>query len=426
MNHKVLLADDSLTIQKVIKITLANQPYDITDCSSEEELFKKLPQIKPEIVFLDFNLSENLTGYELSSKIKSICPSTEVLMLLGTFDSVDDSAMEKCGASDKIVKPFDSNKFIAICKRLVEEGEEESPEEDMEIETETDSSEESPEDQWQMNHSTSQMVSEPKYEESKTSEFPLNALNKEMSEWGMSIPGVINDSTPSEKQIDLPPVIGEVKSLDKKRQSKFETKFPVSDDLDYPTIEEMQNSAEKEEAPAQSSKLISIEAFTEETVEEMEIQGSYVADEADISSIEAQIRDEVEKDLWKADEFEELKNELSTKIEEISGDEFRPNAAHFDESLFKPLNDEESLQFTEQSGPKADEEEKAPTSAQINLDSMRQEIEIMVKKYVKEYMDEMFKKNVEKISWEVIPDLAENLIRQELSKISSKIMDDQN
>lgn len=50
----------------------------------------------------------------------------------------------------------------------------------------------------------------------------------------------------------------------------------------------------------------------------------------------------------------------------------------------------------------------------------------MVKKYVKEYMDEMFKKNVEKISWEVIPDLAENLIRQELSKISSKIMDDQN
>lgn len=426
MNHKVLLADDSLTIQKVIKITLANQPYDITDCSSEEELFKKLPQIKPEIVFLDFNLSENLTGYELSSKIKSICPSTEVLMLLGTFDSVDDSAMEKCGASDKIVKPFDSNKFIAICKRLVEEGEEESPEEDMEIETETDSSEESPEDQWQMNHSTSQMVSEPKYEESKTSEFPLNALNKEMSEWGMSIPGVINDSTPSEKQIDLPPVIGEVKSLDKKRQSKFETKFPVSDDLDYPTIEEMQNSAEKEEAPAQSSKLISIEAFTEETVEEMEIQGSYVADEADISSIEAQIRDEVEKDLWKADEFEELKNELSTKIEEISGDEFRPNAAHFDESLFKPLNDEESLQFTEQSGRKADEEEKAPTSAQINLDSMRQEIEIMVKKYVKEYMDEMFKKNVEKISWEVIPDLAENLIRQELSKISSKIMDDQN
>lgn len=422
MNHKVLLADDSLTIQKVIKITLANQPYDITDCSSEEELFKKLPQLKPEIVFLDFNLSENLTGYELSSKIRSICPTAKVLMLLGTFDSVDDNAMEKCGASDKIVKPFDSNKFIAICKRLVEEGgeaQEDSSDDEMEIETEFDSSEENenPEDQWQMNHSTSQTVNEPKFEESKTTEFPLNALTKEMSDWGMSIPGVINDSTPSEKVIDLPPVIGEVKSLDQKRQAKFETKFPVNDDLDYPTIEEMQSSSQKEEAPAPSSKLVSVETFNDE-VEEMEIQGSYVADEADISSIEAQIRDEVEKDLWKADEFEELKHELSTKIEEISGDEFRPNSAHFDESLFKPLDEEDSLQFTEQSA--------APASSEVNLDSMRQEIEVMVKKYVKEYMDEMFKQNVEKISWEVIPDLAENLIRQELGKISSKIMDDQN
>lgn len=432
MNHKVLLADDSLTIQKVIKITLANQPYDITDCSSEEELFKKLPQIKPEIVFLDFNLSENLTGYDLSSKIKSICPSAKVLMLLGTFDSVDDNAMEKCGASDKIVKPFDSNKFIAICKRLVEEGDgaqEESSDEEMEIETEDDfsSDEENPEDQWQMNHSTAQTVNEPKIEESKTTEFPLNALNKEMSDWGMSIPGVINDSTPGEKQIDLPPVIGEVKSLDQKRQAKFETKFPVSDDLDYPTIEEMQNSSESEESTDQTSKLISIDTFSEETVEEMEIQGSYVADEADISSIEAQIRDEVEKDLWKADEFEDLKNELSTKIEEISGDEFRPNAAHFDESLFKPMGDEETLEFTEQSQPEEEEKEaSARASAEVNLDSLRQEIEVMVKKYVKEYMDEMFKKNVEKISWEVIPDLAENLIRQELGKISHKIMDDQN
>jgi hypothetical protein len=49
-------------------------------------------------------------------------------------------------------------------------------------------------------------------------------------------------------------------------------------------------------------------------------------------------------------------------------------------------------------------------------------MEDLVKKYVKEYMDDMFKKNVEKVSWEVIPDLAENLIRQELSKISDKII----
>jgi PleD family two-component response regulator len=114
MNHKALLADDSLTIQKVIKITLANQPFDIVDCSSEDQLFAQLSVVQPKIVFLDFNLSEKFTGYELTAKIKEIVPSTKVLLLLGTFDTVDDAAMEKCGASDKVVKPFDSNKFISI------------------------------------------------------------------------------------------------------------------------------------------------------------------------------------------------------------------------------------------------------------------------------------------------------------------------
>jgi hypothetical protein len=48
----------------------------------------------------------------------------------------------------------------------------------------------------------------------------------------------------------------------------------------------------------------------------------------------------------------------------------------------------------------------------------------MIKKHVKEYMDQMFQAKVEKISWEVIPDLAENLIKKEISKISNKILNE--
>jgi hypothetical protein len=54
------------------------------------------------------------------------------------------------------------------------------------------------------------------------------------------------------------------------------------------------------------------------------------------------------------------------------------------------------------------------------------EIGAMIKKHVKEYMDELFKQKVEKIAWEVIPDLAENLIRQEMAKISNRILNDSN
>jgi hypothetical protein len=78
----------------------------------------------------------------------------------------------------------------------------------------------------------------------------------------------------------------------------------------------------------------------------------------------------------------------------------------------------------EDTSPKV--ETSLTTEKMVNLDEIRREIDDLVKKHVKNYMDQLFLQQTEKIAWEVIPDLAENLIRQEISKISSKIMNDQN
>lgn len=440
MNHKVLLADDSLTIQKVIKITLANQPYDITDCATEDELFHQLPIMQPKLVFLDFNLSEKFTGYELTAKIKSLLPSTKVLLLLGTFDTVDDAAMEKCGASDKIVKPFDSNKFIAICKQLIETfASEDIPYPEAKAQAKP-VIEESPEDQWTVSHTTEQKL--PEIEKPLDQSFPSiqNPLAKEMSDWGMSIPNVINDQSAHDKMIDLPPVIGEVKSLDEHRAQKAEptpdysTKFPQTEDLDYPDMSDFSAGIQTPEpakpAAEPKSKLVSLESLNSKPFE-MELEGNYVPDESDVSSIEAQIRDEVEDNLWQADEFEDLKREVAAKIEEAKTN-FQPSRNDFDESLFKPLDEKETIDWVNSNDLfKSEAFTPASTSvaaSQVNMAEMKQEMEDLVKKYVKEYvkeyMDEMFRKNTEKVAWEVIPDLAENLIRQELSKISNKIINE--
>lgn len=450
MNHKVLLADDSLTIQKVIKITLANQPYDITDCSTEDELFHQLAVVQPKLVFLDFNLSEKYTGYELTTKIKSLSPSTKVLLLLGTFDTVDDAAMEKCGASDKIVKPFDSNKFIAICKQLIETfaDDEEIPYPEKKPETKPVLPT-APEDQWTVSHTTEQKFAEPEVELDNS--FPNlvdnNPLQKEISDWGMSVPGVISEST-THGSPALPPVIGEVKSLDAHRAQKetpketpkesnpFAAKFPQNDDLDYPTMEELTATpAPKEEAKEKpASKLISIDSFNDKGLDlagGFELEGNYVPDESDVSNIEAQIADEVSENLWNADEFEDLKKEVSAKIEEVKNN-FQPSRNDFDESLFKPLDENDTINWNESADLFKDhhtEEFKTEPAREVtaaDMSDIKAEMEAMVKKYVKEYLDEMFQKNTEKVAWEVIPDLAENLIRQELSKISNKILNDQN
>jgi DNA-binding response OmpR family regulator len=421
MNHKVLLADDSLTIQKVIKITLANQPYAITDCSTDEELFRKVSELKPALVLLDFNLSEKFTGYELTTKIKSAHPACKVLLLLGTFDSVDDAAMEKCGASDKIVKPFDSNKFIAICKQLIDTTAD-TPELKVPEKTAAPTPAptptpvvaappvaiEEPEDQWTMSSSAA-VETTPVDEIELDNSIPINvnALQKEIEEWGMSVPPRIEETG---SEVIAPVAAPELPKAAPKTEEKYETRFPETDDLDYPVMEEKKPVYQK----AQDLYVIEDEPMS------LELEGSYVEDTTDVKNIEAQIRDEVEEDLWQVDEFEDLKKEVSSKMEEVKNN-FQPTRNAFDESLFGPLDADESIDWAEPLKQTASELPSAPV---FNKEEVRAEIEEMVKKYVKEYMDELFQQKVEKVTWEVVPDLAENLIRQELSKISSRILEE--
>jgi CheY-like chemotaxis protein len=422
MNYKVLLADDSLTIQKVIKITLANQPYDIVECASDDDLFKKLPLLRPQLILLDFNLSEKYTGYELTSKIKSVCPEAKILLLLGTFDSVDENSMQKCGASDKIVKPFDSNKFIAICKNLVDSLESSFvneelpyPEQDNLGISESIPLPTSSEDHWKVGHTTDRIPEKLSPELKIPSPKVQNPLLKEVSDWGMRIPSVINNESDADELPDLPPIIEEsLKTIPSARPERIETKYPVNEDLDYPTIDEL----------AQKSAPINLDP-SQNDFSSLELEPHYAPFD-NVKMIQKQIHDEVEKDLWIADEFEDIKKEVATKIENIKNN-FQPTLNDFDESLFSPIDDSSSITMNDILETPSSKVETTLTNAKlVNLNEMRKEIDDLVKKHVKNYMDQLFLQQTEKIAWEVIPDLAENLIRQEISKISSKIMNDQN
>ena len=422
MNHKVLLAEDSLTIVKVIKITLANQPYDLIDVSSEDELFSKLKGSSPKLILLDFNLSEKSTGYEITEKIKKICPNAHVLLLLGTFDNIDEAMMVKCGASDKIVKPFDSNKLIAVCKRLVDSFRDEEMTYPTTQIKEANTPAPRDEDQWTVTHTSGQKLNAPPSSEDKSTLEIQNPLLKEVSDWGMSIPGVINDFSAHDKLIDVPPVIDITPLL--RTPHKPEAKYPQNDDLIYPSMEEMTSTFAEIEGINKASPQISISNVDD--FGKLELQNSFFEEESNVKTIQDQIRDEVEDNLWQVDEFEDLKKEVAAKIEEVKGN-FQPTRNDFDESLFRPIDDSESLRWSDAAGmneEKTDSTTIKGQSSPVNHEQIRGEMEELVKKYVKEYLDQMFHKGVEKVAWEVIPDLAENLIRQELSKISKKIIND--
>ena len=91
MSTRILIVDDSTTIQKVISIMLASEPYELVQCYSEEELKSKYSDQKFNLVLLDFGFSSRKVGYELIREVHGMFPDCPILMMLGTFDNVDES-----------------------------------------------------------------------------------------------------------------------------------------------------------------------------------------------------------------------------------------------------------------------------------------------------------------------------------------------
>ena len=69
MSVKVLVVDDSTTIQKVISITLSGSGYELVESKNEADLFSRLEQDVFDLILLDFNLEEGRSGYELVKNI---------------------------------------------------------------------------------------------------------------------------------------------------------------------------------------------------------------------------------------------------------------------------------------------------------------------------------------------------------------------
>ena len=113
MARKLLLADDSITIQKVVELVLAEEGYDIKAAGNGEDALFALSSFKPDIVLADIDMPK-MNGYQLCERIKTN-PATKnipVILLAGAFEPLDDELARNVGAEDFIVKPFESQELI--------------------------------------------------------------------------------------------------------------------------------------------------------------------------------------------------------------------------------------------------------------------------------------------------------------------------
>jgi CheY-like chemotaxis protein len=121
MTKKLLVADDSVTIQKVVKLTFAGEDVAIEAIASGEQALEKARSMRPDIVLADVSMPGR-NGYELCAAIKSDpeLSSTPVVLLVGTFEPFDESEAGKAGYDGHLTKPFDTSELIRIVHSLVE------------------------------------------------------------------------------------------------------------------------------------------------------------------------------------------------------------------------------------------------------------------------------------------------------------------
>jgi CheY-like chemotaxis protein len=125
MGYKLLLADDSITIQKVVAIIFANEDYDLTVVDNGNVALDKAREILPDVILVDA-LMPGKSGYDVCREIRQdpVIKDIPLLLLVGAFEPFDEAKAAESGADDHISKPFESQSLIEKVKKLVELGKE--------------------------------------------------------------------------------------------------------------------------------------------------------------------------------------------------------------------------------------------------------------------------------------------------------------
>ena len=107
--RKLLLADDSVTIQKVIELTFADEGVRVVAFSNGQDAIDQLEEIAPDIVLADVFMPSK-SGYEVCEYVKQNekLKAIPVMLLVGSFEPFDEAEARRVGADDILTKPFQS------------------------------------------------------------------------------------------------------------------------------------------------------------------------------------------------------------------------------------------------------------------------------------------------------------------------------
>ena len=107
--RKLLLADDSITIQKVVNLTFADEGVEVITVGDGDAAVEKIAEVSPDLVLADVHMP-GLNGYQICEWIRAnpVTKELPVILLVGSFEPFDETEAARVGANAYLTKPFQS------------------------------------------------------------------------------------------------------------------------------------------------------------------------------------------------------------------------------------------------------------------------------------------------------------------------------
>ncbi|MCI6797881.1 MAG: response regulator [Spirochaetia bacterium] len=119
-DKKILAVDDSISIRKSISFVLTQEGYEVVEAVDGVDGLAKAKEDKFNLVITDINMP-NMDGIEMIKQIRQTEGYKFTPIIALTTENQDSKMQEgkAAGATGWIVKPFTSEKLLAIVKKII-------------------------------------------------------------------------------------------------------------------------------------------------------------------------------------------------------------------------------------------------------------------------------------------------------------------
>jgi len=115
-NATVLIVEDERITAEYLRDILENANYTVLDiCDKGADAIKKAIHLKPDIIFMDIMLKDNISGSEAALKISSMI-DTKIIFLTAYSDNEMIEYAIDSGAVNYLIKPFREQQILTALK----------------------------------------------------------------------------------------------------------------------------------------------------------------------------------------------------------------------------------------------------------------------------------------------------------------------